>query len=144
MWMFVPFTVNFIIVTNNLIVAIIKGQSYSINQTLRLIKETSLKIILHFPCAIPLRNAYLAIILLKGSSINSQEIYEESALSSFYESFLESGPQVIQQVVIISSTVQISVPKALSVISSLFFLTWAACTAFFVQRQKTILTQIPR
>ena len=70
----------------------------------------------------------------KKNSKHIEDIKRDSSQSSFYESILEAGPQLLLQCHIILSTGQISTLQAVSMTSSVLTLTLAASRGFYTQR----------
>ena len=97
---------------------------------------------LHFPFVIPFKNCKLAFELHKlnfgeagGKDWEEVEkIQREVARTSLSESFFEAGPQASQQLVIGFSTGQFRWNIILSIVISLFSLSWGASRAYFIQR----------
>ena len=88
-WMFLPFLANICILC----------RQHALSCRL---------IVLHFPFVLPFRNLYNAYRLRYAAgpffSREVEEIYQEAGSLGIFESFLEAGPQMITQLVIILST----------------------------------------
>ena len=99
---------------------------------------------LHLPFVIPIRNCFLAYQLHKlnfgeggGEDwAKAEEIQREVAKTSLSESFYEAGPQASQQLFIGFSTGQFQWNIVLSIIISLFSLSWGASRTYFIERNE--------
>ena len=65
-----------------------------------------------------------------------EQIQEKAGAAGMYESFTESGPQSVVQLVIILSTGRISTAQKVSLPISILSLTMASSRAFFIQRSR--------
>ena len=72
----------------------------------------------------------------KKNSKHIEDIKRDSSQSSFYESILEAGPQLLLQCHIVLSTGQISTLQVVSMASSVLTLTLAASRGFYTQRTR--------
>jgi len=93
-----------------------------------------------FPFVLPLLNTVLLLKLTminvadSGNANQIEKIKKIAALASLYESFFESGPQLLTQIHIVLCTGEISNIQIFSMAVSFFTLTLAACKAYYVQR----------
>ena len=100
----------------------------------------------HFPFVLPLRNCYLAFELYKlrfgMSDFNSKDwervesIQTEVARSSLTECYYEAGPQASQQIYIGLCTGHFRWNIIVSIVISLFSLSWGASRTFFIERDE--------
>ena len=139
-WMFVPF--------------IIQLCQYAKAKWYRHKKDSTIKkALLHFPFVLPLRNLYLAFRLFKlrfgfpdfdpTKSARVEAILTSVAFAGFYESYFEAGPQSVTQFVIILSTGNLEVTQIISIVISVFSLSWAASRGFFIQRPQDLADPDP-
>ena len=95
---------------------------------------------LNFPLVSPLVFATLGVHLLiidesKATNCSTVEtINKVAGLSSLYESFFESGPQLLVQLNVVSCTGRISKFQMFSMSSSIVLLSLTSARAFFIQR----------
>ena len=142
-WMFVPFIIQLCQYAKA------KWYRHKKDSTSRHIK----KALLHFPFVLPLRNLYLAFRLFKlrfgfadfdpMNSVKVEAILTSVAFAGFYESYFEAGPQSVTQFVIILSTGNLEVTQIISIVISVFSLSWAASRGFFIQRPQDLADPDP-
>ena len=111
-------------------------------------KASILGVLVHFPLALPLRNLYIWVQLLRLDYGRPQFNQQNSAgvekhlakvgVDALYEGFFEAGPQSVTQLVIIASTGQASTSQIVSVCISLLSLSWGAARAYFLQRSDNL------
>ena len=101
---------------------------------------------LHIPFVIPLKNCYRAYQL--GFELDfglghdgkdwakAEEILQEVAKASQWESFYEAGPQASQQLMIGFSTGRFRPSIVFAIIVSLLSLSWGASRTYFMERSK--------
>ena len=77
------------------------------------------------------------------NSARVEAILTAVAFAGFYESYFEAGPQSVTQLVIILSTGNMSITQIISIIISVFSLSWAASRGFFIQRPKDLADPDP-
>jgi hypothetical protein len=107
-------------------------------------KDEVKKLAIHFPLVLPIKNAWGGWKLFRmrygtekfdsKNSRKAEEILNEAGMVNIYESFTESGPQSITQLVIVLSTGDISTTQMVSMSISIFSLAWASSRAYFIQR----------
>ena len=105
-------------------------------------KASWYNLFLHIPFVIPIRNCCLAYELHKlkfGAAggedwARAEEIQREVAKTSSSEGYLEAGPQATQQLFIGFSTGQFQWNIILSIVVSLFSLSWGASRTYFIER----------
>ena len=144
-WMFVPFIIQLCQYAK----ARWNWYRHKKDSTSRHIK----KALLHFPFVLPLRNLYLAFSLFKlrfgfadfdpTDSVEVEAILTSVAFAGFYESYFEAGPQSVTQFVIILSTGNLEVTQIISIVISVFSLSWAASRGFFIQRPRDLADPDP-
>jgi len=99
---------------------------------------------LHLPFVIPIKNCWHAYELHKldfgeaGGKAweEAEKIQREVAKASLSESYFEAGPQASQQLIIGFTTGQFRWSIILSIVISLFSLSWGASRAFFIERSE--------
>ena len=95
---------------------------------------------LHFPLVSPLIFITLGLYLLTLDSSKAKHsatietINKIAGLGSLYESFFESGPQLLVQLNITSCTGRITITQLVSMCASIITLSMTSARAFFIQR----------
>ena len=129
-WMFLPFIINTLLACKNYFLAWRTGSNH----------PEMVMVLLHFPFILPLRNLYNARQLKNATGPHFlrdiEEIYQEAGTLGIFESFLESGPQMVTQLVIILSTGVVSQSQLASLPLSFFSLSFTASKAFFTLRDR--------
>eukprot|EP00090_Calanus_glacialis_P039897 TRINITY_DN69484_c0_g1_i1.p1 TRINITY_DN69484_c0_g1~~TRINITY_DN69484_c0_g1_i1.p1 ORF type:complete len:291 (-),score=44.13 TRINITY_DN69484_c0_g1_i1:28-900(-) len=129
LWMFAPFLLHF------LVIFLDKKRDW---------KGGARKAFIHFPLAIPITNTYhtykFAEIKYEDpmpaiSLTKLEALRMKAGKLSLTEAFMESGPQLLLQLHIVSCTGYIGgTTQCISIVISFVSLTLASCRAFFVQR----------
>ena len=129
-WMFLPFIINSLLACRNFFLAWRSGSDY----------PDMVMILFYFPFILPFRNLYNAYLLKHATGPHFlreiEEIYQEAGTLGIFESFLESGPQMVTQLVIILSTGGVSQSQLASLPVSFFSLSFTASKAFFTLRER--------
>ena len=105
-------------------------------------KRHNASLVFSLPFVNPIKQLLLGIRLAllnltkKNKSKQIEDIKRDSSQTSFYESILEAGPQLLLQCHIVLSTGQISNLQAVSMTSSVLTLTLAAARGFYMQRSR--------
>ena len=102
------------------------------------------KVVIHIPFAMPVKNVYNAHLLYRmryGTKDFEEknwraveEIQQEAGISTMYESFTEAGPQSVVQLVVVLSTGRISWAQRFSIPFSILSLAWSSSRVFFILR----------
>jgi hypothetical protein len=125
-WMFLPFLANILFICRQYALSVRMGPLWII--------------LLHFPFIHPFRNLYNAYQLRYAAGPfffkDIEEIYQEAGSLGMFESFLEAGPQMITQLVIILSTGGVSSAQLASLPLSFISLSFTASKAFFTLRDR--------
>merc|ERR1719319_476711 len=135
-WVFVPFLLKL----SSLFVKVYRQCKSDLEPQKKGFKHALAHTLIFFPFFLPLLNTILSIKLTMikvADSANGnqiEKIKKIAALASLYESFFESGPQLLTQIHIVLCTGEISNIQIFSMAVSFFTLTLAACKAFYVQR----------
>ena len=144
-FMWTPFIIHALVVPVNIIKAQLINWSYDEDFEEEYDWKKALrKLVIHLPFVIPFKNVKNAIRLYQlkfGMSgfddkhwREVEAIQHRAGMVGMYESFTESGPQAIVQLVIILSTGEASLTQKISIPISIFSLAWASSRAFFIQR----------
>ena len=97
-------------------------------------------LLLHFPLVSPLIFATLGLRLLMidetkaENAATIEKIQKIAGLGSLYESYLESGPQVLVQLHIVTCTGRVGTTQLVSMCSSIVMLSLTSARAFYIQR----------
>ena len=110
--------------------------------------HTEVSSMFYFPLVGPCRMMWRTSQLIKNREVKDDDdleqerralrerIFKEASSFGFYETFMESGGQVITQTVIICSTGHITNAQMISIPVSLLMLIWAASRGFFTMRDE--------
>merc|ERR1719319_814187 len=135
-WVFVPFFMKLF----SLFVKVYRQCKGDLEPNKKGFKHALAHTLIFFPFFLPLLNTILSIKLIMIKDADSangnkiEKIKKIAALASLYESFFESGPQLLTQIHIVLCTGEISNTQKFSMLVSFFTLTLAACKAYYVQR----------
>ena len=97
-------------------------------------------LVLHFPLVSPLIFGTLGLRLLMidetkaENAATIEKIQKIAGLGSLYESYLESGPQVLVQLHIVTCTGRVGTTQLVSMCSSIVMLSLTSARAFYIQR----------
>ena len=97
-------------------------------------------LVLHFPLVSPLIFGTLGLRLLMIDATKAEnaatieKIQKIAGLGSLYESYLESGPQVLVQLHIVTCTGRVGTTQLVSMCSSIVMLSLTSARAFYIQR----------
>ena len=97
-------------------------------------------LVLHFPLVSPLIFGTLGLRLLMIDATKAENaatietIQKIAGLGSLYESYLESGPQVLVQLHIVTCTGRVGTTQLVSMCSSIVMLSLTSARAFYIQR----------
>ena len=97
-------------------------------------------LVLHFPLVSPLIFGTLGLRLLMidetkaENAATIERIQKIAGLGSLYESYLESGPQVLVQLHIVTCTGRVGTTQLVSMCSSIVMLSLTSARAFYIQR----------
>ena len=97
-------------------------------------------LVLHFPLVSPLIFGTLGLRLLMIDATKAENaatierIQKIAGLGSLYESYLESGPQVLVQLHIVTCTGRVGTTQLVSMCSSIVMLSLTSARSFYIQR----------